>query len=253
MHAYVVWFLAWSGLVDGFSLVDLQPTVQDTIAWGPCAGVETSDPHAECAFVEMPLLHGSSDGRTIGVAVKRILASDESTRQLWFLDGGPGDAGSASLERLATVLADPHLDVYTADHRGVGGTALLSCPVQQAPDSPDGSEITSVEWAVCMDHIRATRSDLDGLTATETARDLGRLIEMTREPGKRVFVMGASYGTFLANRYLQLFPNQPDGIILDGIVPADWSFVEFDAGLDRTGFAWVLIPVPPQKRSRDSS
>ena len=235
MHAYVVWFLAWSGLVDGFSLVDLQPTVQDTIAWGPCAGVETSDPHAECAFVEMPLLHGSSDGRTIGVAVKRILASDESTRQLWFLDGGPGDAGSASLERLATVLADPHLDVYTADHRGVGGTALLSCPDQQAPDSPDGSEITSVEWAVCMDHIRATRSDLDGLTATETARDLGRLIEMTRESGKRVFVMGASYGTFLANRYLQLFPNQPDGVILDGIVPPDWSFVEFDAGLDRTG------------------
>ena len=232
MPSVFLFYLAVGGALQTAAISGVQGTVQSEIVWVPCGD---ADANAECASIDLPLRYDQPDGRTIQVAVKRIAAATESRRQLWFLDGGPGDAGRASLERLAAALDDPYLDVYTADHRGVGGTALLTCPDQQAPDSPEGREVAGEEWIGCIEHIRATRTDLDALTVTATARDLGSLVEMVRVPGTPVFVMGASYGTFLANRYLQLFPDQPDGVILDGIVPPDWSFAEFDAGLDHTG------------------
>jgi pimeloyl-ACP methyl ester carboxylesterase len=118
--------------------------------------------------------------------------------------------------------------------------------VEESPDSPDGSEITSEEWAACIEHISATRPDLDQLTVTQSARDLGSAIRTVGDDAERagaarpqVFVFGASYGSFWANRYLHLYPDQPTGVILDGIVPADWSFAEFDASLDRTARVWL--------------
>ncbi len=202
--------------------------------WRPCpSDIQTEDKRAECAMVPMPLYHDQPDGETIDVAVMRILSPQPGARQLWFLDGGPGDAGRSALPRLAALLGDtPPVDFYTADHRGVGGTALLECPEQQRSGSKEGREVVDEEWIGCMEWIAANRPDLPALTAYESARDLGALIERFRDRDTPVFVMGISYGTFLAQQYLHLFPDQPDAVILDGLVPLDWSFAEFDANLD---------------------
>ena len=138
------------------------------------------------------------------------------------------------LQSFANVFDD--LDIYTLDHRGVGVSERFSCPDQEAEDSELGREISEGERDACIAQLLATYGDnLDAFSTTESARDLGRLIEATRQPGQQVFVWGVSYGAFLVNRYLQLFPDQPSGIIIDGIVPADWSFSEFDAGVDLIG------------------
>lgn len=195
-----------------------------------------NDGLAECAMVPMPLRHDEPEGPTIMVAVKRRLGRIPHRRQLWFLDGGPGDSGIVSLPKLSDLFEDiDDLDLYTFDHRGVGGTSLLNCPYQQGSKTRGGREIEEEEWDACISYIKEQRDDLDALTVTETAQDLGRLIDAVRKSDTTVFVMGISYGTFLAQRYLQLFPQQPDGVILDGVVPADWSFAEFDSTLDRAG------------------
>ena len=87
----------------------------------------------------------------IEVAVKRKLGKIPHKRQLWFLDGGPGDSGRESLAALAQFFAGiDDLDLYTFDHRGVGGTQRLDCPQQQRLGSEGGREIVTTEWGDCM-------------------------------------------------------------------------------------------------------
>lgn len=204
-----------------------------TVDWQPCA-LDPDDTvmRAECATVQMPLSHDAPDERTTPVRVMRLLSEQTGARrQLWFLDGGPGDSGLASLTRVVALLEDSGVDFYTLDHRGVGNSALLECPDEQAADSAEGREITALEWPACIAYLRTRRTDLDWLTTTESAHDLGALIDATSEPHDQVILFGASYGTYWANTYLRSHREQVDGVILDGVVPADWTFAEFDADL----------------------
>lgn len=211
---------------------------QTSVRWTPCSEDDVGSAE-ECAQIELPLDHGQSGGPTMTIAARRVLGASPGGRQLWYLAGGPGDAVGGALGRLATLIDDAELDLYALDHRGTGGSGLLACPDQQAPESMQGTEISAEEWPDCIEHIRGTRDDLEFLTVSQSARDLGAVIEMLRPDGAEVYVLGASYGTFWANRYLQLFPDQPTGVILDGLVPADWSFAEFDATLDATARRWL--------------
>lgn len=227
---WLVFFLTISAI-----LFPYQQSTQPEIIWKSCAlGRGIDEKIAECVVIPLPLHYDDPNSPLISVAVKRKLGRSPHRRQVWFLDGGPGDSGTESLAGLVKVFGDiDDIDFYTFDHRGVGGTALLECPDQQSPQSEDGREIVESEWANCIKYLRENRNDLDALTTANSARDLGRLVEIFREPRVPVYILGVSYGTYLANRYLQLYPNQPDGVILDGLVPADWSFAEFDFSLDQ--------------------
>ena len=144
------------------------------IEWTPCP-LKTGNEKvmAECTLITVPMHHKKPGGAVIKVAVKRKLGKIPNKRQLWFLDGGPGDSGRESLAALVKVFSDfDDLDLYTFDHRGVGGTQLLDCPEQQRPDSGGGREIVAKEWKYCIQYLQEHRDDLDVLTTTETARDL---------------------------------------------------------------------------------
>ena len=51
------------------------------------------------------------------------------------------------------------------------------------------------------------------------------MIEATRAPEENVFVLGISYGTYLAQRYLQVAPDQAAGVIFDSICAADRCYL----------------------------
>ncbi len=215
---------------------------QESIAWSACPDASG----LECATMAVPLDHARPGGPAMAVGLRRLRGSGDGGRQLWYLAGGPGDPVGGGLGRLRGVLDDPELDLYGIDHRGTGDSADLRCPDQEAADSFDGSEIVGEEWQACIAHIVATREDLWALTATQSAWDLGRAIERVGDDAERAgarrpesIVFGASYGSFWANRYLHLYPHQPAGVILDGVVPADWSFAEFDQGLDAAAREWL--------------
>jgi pimeloyl-ACP methyl ester carboxylesterase len=217
--------------------VALSAQVQE---WKTCDLRGPGDGGAQCAMVPVPLDHAHPEGATLTLAVKRVPAKGVEARTLWFVDGGPGDAGRASLGKVAGVFAaDSNLAIYTFDHRGVGGSAPLECPTQRDPKSPDGAELTPAEWAPCVAHLKATRSDLPYIAVTQAARDLDLLVTRSRTPGATTTVWGVSYGTFLLWEYLRVTRSPPDGVILDGIVPPDWSFAEFDGGLERMGRRWI--------------
>ncbi len=74
--------------------------------------------------------------------------------------------------------ADEQLVVYLPDHRGVGRSARLGCPEQEAAGSDEGLRITIDEWPACMESLQEIFGEaLPYFDTTSASTDLGWLIE----------------------------------------------------------------------------
>jgi pimeloyl-ACP methyl ester carboxylesterase len=203
------------------------------VIWGACPpGFVT-----ECAHVPVPLDWEDPGGEQIEILVSRRPAPAQPARaQLWLVTGGPGNsayhfAGEGTLDRLAGVL--PDIDVYVVEHRGVGYSTQLTCPEQQADSSPGGPEVTADEIPTCARYIDdAYGGGLASFSVSNAARDLRQALSLGREDGKRQFVYGVSYGTFLVQRFLRLFPDEVDGAVLDSVAIPGQTFTVYDGQAD---------------------
>jgi pimeloyl-ACP methyl ester carboxylesterase len=216
------------------------PPVSERVSWSPCPLYldEPTGTQAECATIDVPLRWSEPEGPTIGIFVQRLRGAAPTVRgQLWLLEGGPGGSGAdfdSFMEEFRQL--DPTLDLYAVDHRGVGRSARLDCPVQETASSAWGISISPDEAAGCRDTLEEKwGAGLAEFTTTAAARDLGRLIERAKEPGQDVFVYGVSYGTYWAHRYLQVHPEQATAVVLDSIAPPGENFVHYDADFDAVG------------------
>jgi pimeloyl-ACP methyl ester carboxylesterase len=181
------------------------------IAFTPCSLVTGgSDTNAECANVDEPLDWDNPSGRRANFFIKRIRGTAPGPhKQLWLLQGGPGGAGDG-FDSFAPYLADgnPAFDIYFPDHRGTGRSTFLDCPTAMAAGdmAACGRELVEI-WG----------EGLKTFSSTTAARDLGDAIERTRTPGQEVHVYGVSYGTYWAQRYMQVFPTQATAVALDSV------------------------------------
>jgi pimeloyl-ACP methyl ester carboxylesterase len=218
------------------------------LAFGGCPGAYSG----ACAKVDVPLDWSKPDGKKIPLFINKISTTSKPKGQLWLLEGGPGGSGAGMVPvAMQIAAARSDLDIYTLDHRGVGQSARLGC--SKEPDEKvfddvlDGGVDGGVDggldagviepaavWKPCLDEIVAQWGDgLAQFTTTNAARDLAHAIDLLREPDRGVYVLGVSYGTYWAHRYLQIFPNQPTAVILDSILPADGEFfTRFDFHFD---------------------
>jgi len=205
--------------------------------WTTCAFDvrNPEDQSAECAFVTVPLNYAKPKAGTFRLLVKRTKATVKPTAQVWILHGGPGASATEGMYRLSYgVSADrPDIVYYGVDHRGIGGSEKLECPQQEAKDSAKGSTISEEEWPQCIKAVLENpgRKRLNQITTSNAARDIGALIAKYREPGVKVVVYGGSYGSYLARRYLQLFPDQPDAVILEGLA-SNQAFTDYDSAMN---------------------
>ena len=205
--------------------------------WSACAwDVEKQDTLAECATVIVPMDHSQPARGDFRLFVKRRRVIGVPSAQVWILHGGPGASATEGMKRLSFDIPElrPDIAYYAVDHRGVGGSEKLECPEQQKPESPMGSWVTTEEWPACIAHLKATIGPrLEAFTNTDAARDVGALAEKYRLKGVPVLIYGGSYGTYLARRYLQLFPRQPRGVILEGVAAAADHMTGYDAAMIR--------------------
>jgi len=196
-------------------------------------------PTVECSKNSVPLDYAEPDGETIPFFVMRYKSEGESSGQLWLLQGGPGGPGSDFAGFMESMhLLYPSLDLYAPDHRGTGYSARLGCPDQERDSSSSGFNITSGEWPACVESLKE-QWGVDGLaqfSASNAARDLGETVELFKEPGKDLFIYGASYGTYWALRYMQLYPDQGAKMILDSICASGYcKLVEYDSNFNMVG------------------
>lgn len=203
------------GFVD--SGVPPPPTL--ALSWTPCPElVGAARDGVRCGRAVSDLDPSAPEHGTFELFVKHVPATEPAGRRIFLLAGGPGFAGD-SMEPLADHLAraDPGLDIYLPDHRGTGRSSRLGCPSAEAFFSPGGGVIVPEEWPLCAQEAQAEwGAGLEDFDSFGAARDLAALIEAT-EDGGYAFVMGVSYGTFWASRYLQMYPHQAAGVVFDSV------------------------------------
>lgn len=206
------------------SLADTQsaaaePPLDTELVWTTCPLI-SANPNSlavECTDAEVALDPNDPSAGRHPYFVKRVPAQGEPLAQLWLLSGGPGYSGE-SLESVAFWLRQraPNLEIYLPDHRGLGRSDAMHCYAQEAQSSEAGPAITEAELEACIASLeRVHGRRLPHVSMSAHARDLGATIEVVRRPNVPVFVYGLSYGGRLAFRYLELFPTQADGVILD--------------------------------------
>lgn len=208
------------------------------VVWEPCP-LSSDDPtgdEALCSTTKVPVDWNDPEGPKIDFFVKKIPAPQQPPRgQLWLLNGGPGYSG-ADFE---TAFAAQTYDLFLPDHRGTGRSSRLACPEAESDASPDGFWVNGDELAECVPQLITTYGDtLAGYTTTNAARDVGELIELTKQPDQLVIVLGASYGSTWGNRYLQIYPDQADGIMLDAFA-VDLKMTRDDWFFNALGQRWM--------------
>jgi pimeloyl-ACP methyl ester carboxylesterase len=223
---------------------DSRPTPINDLAWIPCnitTAKGTLVNMAECAHVEVPARREAPESRKVTLAIKRYRKTAQPRGQLWLIAGGPGSAASDfEIDSEFYLGIGRDLELYFLDHRGTGGSSRLACPAEENPNGPSGEVIRDAEWPSCSATVVAKwGEDLAGFSTTEAAADLGELIARTRHGSEPVFVYSVSYGTYLAQRYLQLYATQPTGVILDSICSpgACDLLLAFDRQFDATAQA----------------
>lgn len=176
---------------------------QSGLRWTSC-GVD------ECALLPVPLRWDTGAGQ-IDLVLRRRLALQSPEAQLWILPGGPGLAGARTMGPLFSLIQQylPTTDLYTLDPRGTGGSAAFDC------DSPEAScsDTLPVRSADAMKHY--------GFTAN--SHDLAAYIKAASDDGQRQFILARSSGTFWAQRFLVLYPDLVDGMILESYVPPNFN------------------------------
>jgi pimeloyl-ACP methyl ester carboxylesterase len=201
-----------------------------TASWQPCSLVEGEDDGlAECSATTMPLFwEEPDDDRGIEVWAKRLPAAQPpADRHIWLLDGGPGASGLHDFPARMTTIQQryPSAAIYTLDHRGTGYTERLGCDAEGTL-TPSGESISSTEYPGCIAQIQEELGDrLAAYTTTQSAYDLAAYIEATSAEGVLSFAWGGSYGSYWAQRYLAVAPDQADGVIIEGIAPIDTSLI----------------------------
>ena len=181
-----------------------------------------------CAVAKAPLDARVKDGPKIELFVRKFPTPAPHHRrgEIWLAAGGPGETGASFYHVLPTLRrAFPGYDLIIPDHRGTGYSTKLG-PAQEAAGSPAGISLAGNEWAPCLGFMHANAARSHAFTITNASHDLSALITRYRRQGS-VYVYGVSYGTQLVLRMMQTAPVTLDGIILDGMVPA-----EAEASLD---------------------
>lgn len=195
----------------------------------------------ECASVEVPLDWSGSNDETIHVLLARSPSRRvPATGQLWLVMGGPGDSADLFADEGlvgALSLLAPEMDVYVMEHRGVGESTWLGCEnLVPALDAivPDEASLRE-----CLAELEERHGDrLRHMSSRGAASDMHALIEHNRAPQQHVVIYGVSYGTMLVQRYLQLFPEGADAVVLDSLFAPGAQFMDdYDMNWDRVAQA----------------
>lgn len=193
----------------------------------------TATPGAECADLEVPLDWSNPVGAQITLKVIKFASTGTPEERVGSMVSNPGGPGGSGIGYLSS---EPNpfpnslrksFDLVSWDPRGVGESAGFTCgsggqaawDLDLDPDTPDElnglNTASSDGFADC-----ATNAKDAPLLAHVGTDDQARDLEAIRRAigDKRLTYLGFSYGTYLGERYLALFPERVRAMVLDGAV-----------------------------------
>jgi pimeloyl-ACP methyl ester carboxylesterase len=170
--------------------------------------------HARCATLRVALDPARPGGRRLSLRIAAV--GDPQRPVLLALTGGPGQPGVPFLRhtrsRLGT-LAD-RFNIVMIDQRGTGAAALR-CPALQG--AMGTSDLTVPPTSAVRDCARRLGPGRAFYTTTRVVADLEALRRALQ--ARRMWIMGVSYGTYVAERYALAYPRNVAGLVLASVVP----------------------------------
>ncbi|MFB9686672.1 alpha/beta fold hydrolase [Amycolatopsis plumensis] len=217
--------------------------VADGLSWQLCAtvaqGWDPGDHRTECTLVPVPLDYADPDGRKIDIAVSRIRATGTRTGAILLNPGGPGQSGLTMPGSIADSHAGGlgvHHDLVGFDPRGVGYSADLPCPAEFPEPSTDKEKAREAAERFAEANRKCVDADpafVRNLTTPTIARDLDRIRVALGED--KIGYYGVSWGTALGAQYRSLFDDHVDKMLLDSVMPPDFSVTAMDDGQATAG------------------
>ena len=175
---------------------------------------------ATCGTASVPADWTRPSGATIDVSYVLIPAKSGSpVGTIIPFMGGPGESIIAQLGIIAPVGdAVPDSDLLVVDVRGAGRSGALTCAVLD-----DASEMALGAAQVrgtgtCGEQIGDNRNDYTTVASVLDIESIRRGLDL-EDPS----LIGFSYGTFIAQTYVTLFPDDVRGAVFDGAYPIEQS------------------------------
>lgn len=193
--------------------------VQPQFVAKPCADAQIAKV-ATCGNVEVLEDRGKPDGRRIALNLVLFKATAPAPHlpPLFDIDGGPGLAVTRNAGFYATDGAAyrERRDVVMIDQRGTGGSSPLACPELGTPEAAMQPMLPIDAVARC----RATFAGKADLGRYLTQDAVGDLDSVRAALGyATIDLIGLSYGTTVALRYLATHPKRVRAAVLMGVAP----------------------------------
>ena len=172
-----------------------------------------------CLSVPVPLDYRQPKGEqlTLHVTVAPAFRESANPDPLFVLAGGPGQGGSEILAVLHSTFRRVRAtrDVVFIDQRGTGLSGRLACANEK---EHEGMSDTELETAMkkC---IASVRQPYAAYSTANAAHDIEQVRKTLRYAS--INLLGASYGTRLAQQYARTYPARLRALILDGVVAPD--------------------------------
>ena len=170
-----------------------------------------------CARLSVPLDRSGATSGRVSLYVERRRSARRPRRGVTLLlAGGPGQPATLAYGgfRSADSYRDfaaltPHDDILAFDARGTGRSGLLRCPELEKASLVDAGR----EAALCARRLGPRRGFY---RTSDTVEDIEALrVALGVE---RLTLIGASYGTFVAQAYAARYPNRVERVLLDSVM-----------------------------------
>ncbi|HWU33363.1 MAG TPA: alpha/beta fold hydrolase, partial [Marmoricola sp.] len=212
---------------------------ESALAWGACPS-EVMVPGAQCAKLRVPLDYSNPSGAQITLELSRL--AHTSGPYLGAMLANPGGPGGSGVNMSGMSLRVPRgvgsqFDWIGWDPRGVGlSEPSLHCdPNYNSGDRPayDLAKNRAVWLKRAADYAKACGENGGALLAHMTTEDNARDMDSIRQAlgQSKISYYGYSWGSYLGQVYLTLFPTHVKRVVLDGVV--DPRGVWYQGNLDQ--------------------
>lgn len=200
-------------------------TTDNMISFEPCHDM----PAMQCGAFEVPLIHDSTDSRTVSIEVARLPARGDGPNEPLLLNLDSPGSGIDVLQDLVESESIPaaildRYDIIGINQRGSVGEAQVDCDPASSENTQaypvDQQAITTLvsDSIIAADTCSARYGDqLQWLGSNSVVQDLEVLRAKLNAP-KLNFISG-SFGTRVSALYLQRFPDSTGRMVLDAPLP----------------------------------
>lgn len=215
-----------TGLSGTLSSIPAAASTVSSLAWSTCAKT------FRCSVLSVPANYENPKQGNLSISVIELPAKSASPiGDIVFNPGGPGASGISFL--MGSVQSFPlalrqQFNLVSFDPRGVGASDPVNCTnafgeralIALNPAPTTIAEINQVV-AGARSYVGSCKREtppniLDNVSTLDTVRDLDRLRAALGESQLNYF--GFSYGTYIGELYVKLFPKNIRTMVLDGVV-----------------------------------